>query len=101
VELYDLTVTVTKIEGRSVCGLHVGDSFSVSQSAQITVPPGQHLCLYALSSLLPLLPAKQRKFDPDDWLATDSDVCCPDPEERVTFTIERGLLRTYDACNLT
>ncbi len=100
-DLFDLRITVTKIEGRSVCGLAVGDYFEVSQSSQITVPPGKHLCLYALASLLPLLPAKQRQLDPSDWLAIDSMACCPDPDERVTFTIERGALRTYDHQQLT
>src|SRR2546421_7311409 len=32
--LYDLRVTVERIEGRSVCGLAVGDYFEVTESSQ-------------------------------------------------------------------
>ena len=61
-ELYDLRVTVEEIGGRSVCGLSVGDYFEVTDSSQLTVPPGGHFCLYALAAVLPLLPAKQRQL---------------------------------------
>jgi len=30
-ELYDLRVTVERIEGQSVCGLQVGDSFELTE----------------------------------------------------------------------
>ena len=30
--------------------------------------------------VLPLLPAKQRPTDPNDWMTTDAEVACPDPE---------------------
>jgi len=86
--LYDLRVTVVEIRGRSVCGLKVGDSFEVRNSSQLVIPPGKHFCLYALSSVLPLLPAKQRALDPNDWLASDSLVACPDPEEQLIMKIE-------------
>jgi uncharacterized repeat protein (TIGR04076 family) len=87
--LYDLRVTVERIEGRSVCGLAVGDYFEVTESSRVRIPDGRHFCLYALQSVLPLLPAKQRQLPNDDWLEHDSLVCCPDPEERVVMRIER------------
>ena len=87
--LYDLRVTVERIEGRSVCGLAVGDYFEVTESSHVTIPPGKHFCLYALQSVLPLLPAKQRRLPDEDWLERDSLVCCPDPDERVVMRIER------------
>ena len=88
-ELYDLRVTVERIEGRSVCGLEVGDYFELTESSHVTIPPGRDFCLYALQSVLPLLPAKQRRLPDEDWLEQDSLVCCPDPEERVVMRIER------------
>ena len=88
-ELFDLRVTVDRIEGRSVCGLAVGDYFDVTESSRITIPPGKHFCMYALQAVMPLLPAKQRDLDDGDWLAQDSLVCCPDPEERLIMRIER------------
>ncbi len=97
--LYDLRVTVERIEGRSVCGLQVGDWFEVEESSRIRIPPGRHFCLYALQAVLPLLPAKQRRLPEEDWLERDTLVCCPDPEERVVMRIERTrerVLRTED-----
>ncbi len=88
-ELYDLRVTVERIEGRSVCGLEAGDYFELTESSKIRIPPGKHFCLYALQAVMPLLPAKQRDLAEGDWLAQDSLVCCPDPEERLIMRIER------------
>lgn len=97
--LYDLRVTVERIEGRSVCGLQVGDYFEVTDSSRIRIPQGRHFCLYALQAVLPLLPAKQRRLPDSDWLEQDSLVACPDPDERVIMRIERigsRVLRTAD-----
>ncbi len=88
-ELHDLRVTVAEIRGRSVCGLRVGDYFEVRNSSQVTIPAGRHFCMYAMASVLPLLPAKQRDLAVNDWLATDNLVACPDPDERVIMKIER------------
>lgn len=97
--LYDLRVTVERIEGRSVCGLAVGDYFELTESSRVRIPDGKHFCLYALQSVLPLLPAKQRQLPDEDWLEHDNLVCCPDPEERVVMRIERigeRVLRTEE-----
>jgi uncharacterized repeat protein (TIGR04076 family) len=88
-ELARLRVTVVEITGRSVCGLNVGDYFDVTQSSRVSMPDGKHFCLYALAAVIPLLPAKMRAFDENDWLATDSLVACPDPDERLIMKIER------------
>ncbi|MDX6455474.1 MAG: hypothetical protein QOD48_1581, partial [Gaiellaceae bacterium] len=60
--LYDLRVTVERIEGRSVCGLAVGDYFEVTESSHVRIPDGKHFCLYAMQAVMPLLPAKQRRL---------------------------------------
>ena len=98
-ELYDLRVTVERIEGRSVCGMAVGDYFELTESSKLRIPEGGHFCVYALQAVLPLLPAKQRKLPDEDWLEQDTLVCCPDPDERVVMRIERigeRVLRTED-----
>jgi uncharacterized repeat protein (TIGR04076 family) len=100
-ELYDLRVSVHAIQGRSVCGLQVGDYFEVTESSQLRLPPGKHFCIYALSAVLPLLPAKQRVLDENDWLERDVLVACPDPEERLIMRIERIAKRTLDSEELT
>ena len=97
--LYDLRVTVERIEGRSVCGLEVGDCFELTESSRLRIPEGKHFCVYALQSVLPFLAAKQRELADEDWLAQDSLVACPDPDERVVMRIERigeRVLRTED-----
>jgi uncharacterized repeat protein (TIGR04076 family) len=88
-ELYDLRVTVERIEGRSVCGMAVGDYFELTESSKLRIPEGGHFCVYALQAVLPLLPAKQRQLPAGDWLEQDSLVCCPDPDERLIMRIER------------
>lgn len=101
VELHDLRVVVDRIGGRSVCGLAVGDSFEVTRSSQLRIPPGGHFCLYALAAVLPLLPARQRRLAPGDWLDHDSLVACPDPDERLVMRIERTGSRRHDTRDLT
>jgi uncharacterized repeat protein (TIGR04076 family) len=100
-QLYDLRVTVHAIEGRSVCGLEVGDYFEVVESSRLKIPEGKHFCIYALSAVLPLLPAKQRQLDENDWLEQDTLVCCPDPEERLVMRIERIARRMMNSEELT
>jgi uncharacterized repeat protein (TIGR04076 family) len=100
-ELYDLRVTVVAIEGRSVCGMQVGDSFELTESSRLRIPPGKHFCIYALSAVLPLLAAKQRQLAANDWLERDSLVACPDPDERLIMKIERIGRRALDSDELT
>lgn len=98
-ELYDIRVVVERIEGRSVCGMQVGDYFEVVQSSHLRIPG--HFCLYALQATLPLIPAKQRQLGAGDWLERDCHVACPDPDERLIMRIERGPLRPLNSAELT
>ncbi|MCC6612819.1 MAG: TIGR04076 family protein [Anaerolineae bacterium] len=100
-ELYDLRITVERIEGRSVCGLEVGDYFELTESNRLRIPPGKHFCVYALSAVLPLLAAKQRQLADNDWLESDSLVACPDPDERLIMRVERVARRTLNSEDLT
>jgi uncharacterized repeat protein (TIGR04076 family) len=100
-ELYDLRVVVDSIKGRSVCGLQVGDYFEVRESSKLFIPEGKHFCIYALSAVLPLLPAKQRQLDANDWLESEMYISCPDPEEGLVMRIERINKRVMDSQDLT
>ncbi|TBL32140.1 TIGR04076 family protein [Verrucosispora sp. SN26_14.1] len=100
-EIYDLTVTVDRIEGRSVCGMAVGDSFDLVNSAHLKLPDGKHFCVYALASVLPFLAAKQRDLAAGDWLDQDSLFACPDPEERLVMKVERTCRRRMNSADLT
>ena len=100
-ELYDLRVTVERIDGRSVCGMAVGDYFELTESSKLRIPEGKHFCIYALSSVLPLLAAKQRELAENDWLTYDSIAACPDVDERLIMRVERIKKRTMDSDDLT
>ena len=100
-DLYDLRVTVERIDGRPVCGLAVGDFFEVTESSRLRIPEAKHFCVFALAAALPLLAAKQRKLPPGDWLEQDSLVACPDPDERVVMRIERIRRRRLPTAELT
>jgi uncharacterized repeat protein (TIGR04076 family) len=79
--IQDLKVVVKEIKG--FCDtIEVGDYFIV-RGGRISIPDG-HFCYWALNSILPLLPAKQRKLDePDDWMPHTWEVECPDPKGQV------------------
>ncbi|MDA2963338.1 MAG: TIGR04076 family protein [Actinomycetota bacterium] len=100
-ELFDLRIVVDRIEGRSVCGLKVGDYFEVTNSAELRIPEGKHFCMYAIQAAMPLLPAKQRQMPAADWLEIDSFVACPDPDERLIMRIERTAKVKLKSSDLT
>lgn len=82
--MQDLKIVVKEIKG--VCGnIEVGDYFIV-RGGRISIPEG-HFCYWALNSILPLLPAKQRKLESDDWLSRTWLVECPDPNGQVIMEI--------------
>lgn len=99
--LYDLRVTVERIEGRSVCSMAVGDYFELTESNKLRIPAGKHFCIYALSAILPLLAAKQRELAANDWLERDSLIACPDPDERLIMRLERIEKRILNSDDLT
>lgn len=93
-ELYDLTVTVEAIEGNCTCTMNVGDCFHL-YGGKLSLPTGQDFCVYALQAALPLLPAKQRRNHPADWMETDARVTCPDPACRLIMRIDRVGRRVF------
>ncbi|MEP9372940.1 TIGR04076 family protein [Mesorhizobium sp. KR1-2] len=94
-ELYDLRVEVVAPEGGAIyCGANVGDYFDL-RGEMLHLPPGQAFSIYSLASLLPLLPAKQRPTHKNDWMTTDAEVACPDPNCSSRFRITRTGLRRF------
>ncbi|MGW8266536.1 MAG: TIGR04076 family protein [Longimicrobiales bacterium] len=86
--LYDLRVEVVATERPMVCNHRPGDFFELS-GENLSFPDGQTFPLYPLAAILPLLPAKQRMTDPADWMTTDTDIACPDPNCGARFRITR------------
>jgi uncharacterized repeat protein (TIGR04076 family) len=100
-ELYDLRVEVVHPPGGAVyCGAKAGDFFEL-RGEMLHLPPGQGFSIYSLAALLPLLPAKQRALDPADWMATDAEVACPDPNCSTRLRIKRLGLRRFDHAEVT
>lgn len=91
--MYELKVTVTKVLGTCTADppMKPGDYFTV-RDGDIRIPEGGFICLWALQSILPLLPAKERNVvesEEDDWIWRVHHAQCPDPDGRVIFKIER------------
>lgn len=92
-ELYDLRVEVIASERPMVCSHRLGHAFDVRGENLVFAEPS--FSLYALAALLPLLPAKQRDTSPNDWMTTDADIACPDPNCGARFRITRTGRRSF------
>jgi uncharacterized repeat protein (TIGR04076 family) len=92
-ELYDLRVEVVAPEGAKIqCNAKPGDWFEVRGEL---LHFGQPFSMYSLAALLPLLPAKQRVTHDNDWMTTDTDIACPDPNCGARFRITRTGVRSF------
>ena len=99
-DLFDLRVEIIAPEGaRIYCG-KVGDWFEL-RGEQLHLPPGQSFSIYALSSILPLLPAKQRMTHPHDWMTSDAEIACPDPNCPSRLRITRLAKRRFSHADTT
>jgi uncharacterized repeat protein (TIGR04076 family) len=85
--LANLRVTVESVDGHCTSRMKPGDGFALC-SGRLYIPPGGHICLYALQAALPLLPAKQRAAQNGDWMKEDCRVMCPDPAGNVILRID-------------
>jgi uncharacterized repeat protein (TIGR04076 family) len=95
-ELYDLRVEVIVPQGaRVLCGAKPGDWFEL-RGEMLYLPPEQGFSIYSLAALMLLLPAKQRVLDPNDWMYSDADVACPDPNCPSIFKITRLRKRRFE-----
>lgn len=98
--LYQLRVEVVGNKHEMVCSHNPGDFFEV-KGENIIFSQTNHFSMYALSSLLPLLPVKQRQTEPADWITTDSDIACPDPNCKALFRITRTSSGTFEHTDVT
>ncbi len=98
--LYDLRVE-TVLDGRTPVCRHIeGESFDVEGEA-LVFSEGQRVSMYALAAVLPLLPAKQRVTDANDWMTTDAEVACPDPHCGGRYRIVRTRKRWFSHAETT
>lgn len=92
--LYDLRVEVVATKKPMVCNHAAGDFFELS-GENLSLPSGQTFPIYSLAAILPLLAAKQRATDENDWMTTDALIACPDPNCGGQFRIVRTRRRTF------
>ena len=99
-ELYDLKVEVV-LDGRTPVCRHIeGEAFTV-EGENLVFAADQKVSMYALAAVLPLLPAKQRETDANDWMSTDAEVACPDPHCGGRFRITRTGKRRFSHAETT
>jgi uncharacterized repeat protein (TIGR04076 family) len=98
--LYDLKVEVVATERPMICNHKAGDFFEL-KGENLSMPAGQTFPIYPLAALLPLLPAKQRLTHPNDWMTTDADIACPDPNCGGRFRITRTGVATFHHADVT
>jgi len=100
-ELYDLKVEVIAPPGaRLWCGAHPGDHFTL-EGETLRLPPGQGFSIYSLATVLPFLAAKQRVSDASDWMSTDAEIACPDPNCPSRLRITRTGRRRFRHADTT
>ncbi|KAI9429044.1 hypothetical protein H4582DRAFT_1828027 [Lactarius indigo] len=94
-DIYDLRVEVVCPPGKRIlCGASPGDYFTL-QGELLHLPPGQGFSIYSIGAVLPLLAAKQRATARADWMTTDAEVACPDPNCASRLRIIRMGLRRF------
>ena len=94
-ELFDLRVEAICPPGaRILCGAKPGDSFEL-RGEMLHLPDGQGFSIYSLAAVLPLLAAKQRPTHPNDWMTTDAEIACPDPNCPSRLRVTRIATRVF------
>lgn len=101
-DLYDIKVEVVRCQEtkKMVCNHQIGDYFIVS-GENLSLPDGQTFPIYPLAALLPLIPAKQRETHPNDWMSTDQEIACPDPNCGGIFQLIRLNKTTFRHSEVT
>lgn len=98
--LYNLEISVTGDAKTFVCTHKSGVAFRVV-GENLVFEDNNFFSMYALATLLPLLPAKQRETDPNDWVTTDEYIACPDPHCGAKFKIVRIDKTTFNHASAT
>jgi uncharacterized repeat protein (TIGR04076 family) len=100
-ELFDLRVEAVIPEGKPIyCGAKAGDYFEL-KGEMLSMPVGQGFSVYSISAVLPLLAAKQRPTHPNDWMTSDAEIACPDPNCSSRLRIVRTGTRRFSHAETT
>ncbi|MFO7866989.1 MAG: TIGR04076 family protein [Candidatus Aminicenantes bacterium] len=84
-----IKVTVEKINGYCDLPVQVGDYFFV-EGSKLTVPEGQHVCIWALQSMMPVFPvlAERDNLEKGHWVKNLDCFSCPDPKGLVQYRLQ-------------
>lgn len=96
--LYELRVDVEGDVRSFVCSHKLGTAFLVRGENicfNSNLASNNEFSFYSLAALLPLLAAKQRFTEKNDWMTTDESIACPDPNCGAKFVIYRQELLEY------
>ncbi|WP_224544506.1 TIGR04076 family protein [Mesorhizobium sp. CA16] len=100
-ELFDLRVEAIVPEGKPIyCGAKAGDYFEL-KGETLSMPAGQGFSIYSLAAVLPLLAAKQRPTQKNDWMTSDAEIACPDPNCSSRLRIVRLAKRRFSHAETT
>ena len=100
-ELYDLHVEVVAPKGAKLyCGAKIGDHFEL-RGEMLHLPQGQGISIFSLAAVLPVLAAKQRQTHPNDWMSTDAEIACSDPNCPSRLRITRLGKRRFSRAEVT
>jgi uncharacterized repeat protein (TIGR04076 family) len=96
-ELFDLRVDVVHRDPSRplVCRHQVGDHFFLRGGTLEFPPDRARFGFYAMLAVLPFLMAKQRPTQRCDWMSTDGEIGCTDPNCGAAFRITRLERQTY------
>ena len=99
--MHQLWIEVERVEGTCTGPVPMtsGTGFHV-RNGSLVLPEGGPICLFALQSILPMIPAKEWLTDADPaagWMGRVHHVQCPDPDGRVTWRIEQAALGSTSA----
>lgn len=85
-----IKVSVERIDGHCNLPVQVGDHFYVVDS-KLLVPEGQHICIWALQSMMPVFPifGVRDNLEDSHWVRKVRTFTCPDPEGRVHYRLEQ------------
>jgi uncharacterized repeat protein (TIGR04076 family) len=84
-----IKVSVERIDGYCNLPMQVGNYFFVEDS-KLYVPDGQHVCIWALQSMMPIFPILEErdKLEDGHWIKKVKIFSCPDPDGLVQFRLD-------------
>lgn len=97
--LFNLVISTHGDPKTFVCNHIPGDNLKIVGENIYLL--SEHFSLYAIGSLIPIVAAKQRKTDANDWMTSDEYIACPDPLCGARFKIERRGTTKFNRSDVT